>query len=119
MFEFIFTEYNKTLEDDLSKLPDEDVRHIVISLLNVDRLSAKKRADKEAARKRATQLFNDGDILSLFCEPVGRNQLKETLAAFLELHRINIPQFIEEKCSTLSKQAQETLKDCGKFSHLV
>lgn len=88
-----------------------------MSLLSVDRSSAKKRADKEAARIRATLLFNDGDILSLLCEKVGRNQLRETLAAFLELHRINIGQFIEEKCSTLSKKAQDTLKDCGKYGN--
>lgn len=112
MKETYFTEYNKTLEDDLSKIPDEDVRHIVTSLLNVDRSSANKRADREAARKRATLLFNDGDILSLLCEQVGRNQLRETLAAFLEFYRINIGQFIEEKCSNLSKQARDTLKDC-------
>lgn len=112
MKEKYFAEFNKTLEDDLSKIPDKDVRHIGMSLLSVDRSSAKKRADKEAARIRATLLFNDGDILSLLCEKVGRNQLRETLAAFLELHRINIGQFIEEKCSTLSKKAQDTLKDC-------
>lgn len=112
--EFISSEYGRTLEDDLRKLEDKDLRHILISLLNVDRSSARKKADKMAARERATLLFNSGDILSLLCEPVGRNQLKETFAAFLELYRVNIAQFIEEKCSTLSKPARDTLKDCGK-----
>lgn len=116
--EFISTEYEKTLEDDLSKLEDKDLRHILVSLLNVDRSCAKKKADKMAARERATLLFNNGDILSLLCEPVARNQLRETFAAFLELHRVNIAQFIEEKCSTLSKPARDTLKDCGKYRYL-
>ncbi|XP_078349458.1 annexin A13-like isoform X3 [Oculina patagonica] len=107
-----FTEYEKTLEDDLCKLEDKDLRHILVSLLNVDRSGAKKKADKMAARERATLLFNNGDILSLLCEPVARNQLRETFAAFLELHRVNIAQFIEEKCSTLSQPARDTLKDC-------
>ena len=102
---FIFTEYGKTLENELSKVEDEDVRRILVSLLNVDRSSAKK---------RATQLFNDGDILSLLCQPLGRNQLRETFAAFLDLHRVNIAQFIEDRCSSLSQQARDTLKDCGK-----
>ena len=115
---FICTEYGKTLENELSKLEDEDVRHILVSLLKVDRSSANKRADKMAARERATQLFNDGDILSLLCEPIGRNQLKETFAAFLDLHRVNIAQFIEDRCSTLSQQARDTLKDCGKWQVL-
>lgn len=112
--EFIFTEYGKTLENELSKVEDEDVRRILVSLLNVDRSSAKKRADKMAAKERATQLFNDGDILSLLCQPLGRNQLRETFAAFLDLHRVNIAQFIEDRCSSLSQQARDTLKDCGK-----
>ncbi|KAJ7358848.1 Annexin A6 [Desmophyllum pertusum] len=107
-----FTEYNKTLDDELSTLPDKDLTHVLVSLLNVDRSSAKKKADKMAAKERATLLFNDGDILSLLCEPVSRNQLKETLDAFLKLHRVNIGQFVEEKCSALSKLAQDTLKDC-------
>lgn len=107
-----FAEYGKTLENELSKLEDEDVRHILVSLLKVDRSSAKKRADKIAAKERATQLFNDGDVLSLLCQPLGRNQLKETFAAFLDLHRVNIAQFIDDRCSTLSQQARDTLKDC-------
>lgn len=116
--EFIFSEYGKTLENELSKLEDEDVRHILVSLLKVDRSSAKKRADKIAAKERATQLFNDGDVLSLLCQPLGRNQLKETFAAFLDLHRVNIAQFIDDRCSTLSQQARDTLKDCGKWKVL-
>ncbi|XP_020619090.1 annexin A13-like isoform X1 [Orbicella faveolata] len=107
-----FAEYGKTLENELSKVEDEDVRRILVSLLNVDRSSAKKRADKMAAKERATQLFNDGDILSLLCQPLGRNQLRETFAAFLDLHRVNIAQFIEDRCSSLSQQARDTLKDC-------
>lgn len=107
-----FAEYGKTLENELSKLEDEDVKHILVSLLNVDRSSAKKRADKMAARERATLLFDDGDILSLLCEPLGRNQLRETFAAFLHLHRVNIAQFIDDRCSTLSQHARNTLKDC-------
>ena len=116
--EFVFTEYGKTLENELSTLEDEDVRHILVSLLNVDRSSATKKADKMAARERATQLFNDGDILSLLCQPLGRNQLRETFAAFLALHRVNIAQFIQDRCSTLSQQARDTLKDCGKWQFL-
>ena len=103
------------MEDDLCKLKDKDLKHILVSLLNVDRSSAKKKADKMAARERATLLFNNADILSLLCEPVVRNQLRETLASFLELHRVNIAQFIEEKCSALSNPARDTLKDCGKY----
>ncbi|KAJ7358824.1 Annexin A11 [Desmophyllum pertusum] len=101
----IIAKYNKTLDDELSTLPDKDLTHVLVSLLNVDRSSAKKKADKMAAKERATLLFNDGDILSLLCEP-------KTLDAFLKLHRVNIGQFVEEKCSTLSKLAQDTLKDC-------
>lgn len=107
--------YKKTVEDELLKLPDKDLSDILVSLLNVDRPLTNKRADKIAAKERAIVLYNDGDILSLLCEPVGRNQLKETLAAFLELYRVNINQFIDEKNSTLSTQAKETLKDCGEL----
>ena len=112
------TEYSKTMEEELLKIPDKDLRHILVSLLNVDRPFTNKRADKMAAKERANQLYNDRDILSLLCEPVGRNQLKETLAAFLQLYRVDINQFIDENCSSLSTHAKDTLKDCGK-SHLL
>jgi len=105
-------EYSKTMEEELLKIPDKDLRHILVSLLNVDRPFTNKRADKMAAKERANQLYNDRDILSLLCEPVGRNQLKETLAAFLQLYRVDINQFIDENCSSLSTHAKDTLKDC-------
>ena len=105
-----------TIEDELLKIPDKDLSQILVSLLNADRPFANKRADKTAARERAMLLYDDGDILPLLCEPVSRNQLKETFAAFLQLYRVNVNQFIEENSSTLSTYAEETLKDCGKFA---
>ena len=108
------SEYKRSVEDELLKMSDTDLRDIFISLLNADRPFINKRADKMAAKERATQLYNDGDILSLLCEPLCRNQLRETLAASQQLYRVNIDQFIEENCSKLSPLAQNILKDCGK-----
>ena len=109
-------DYKRTIEDELLKMPDKDLSQILVSLLNADRPFANKRADKSAAKDRAILLYSDGDILPLLCEPVSRNQLKETLAAFLHLYRVDVNQFIEEHASTLSICAKETLKDCGKFA---
>lgn len=111
------TEYKKTIKDELLNLPDKDLSHILVSLIDVDRPSTNKRADKEAAKERAKMLYNNGDILSLLCEPHSRNQLKETFDAFLHLYRVNINQFIEDNSSALSTFANETLKGCGEFTH--
>lgn len=106
------TEYKKTIKDELLNLPDKDLSHILVSLIDVDRPSTNKRADKAAAKERAKMLYNNRDILSLLCEPLSRNQLKETFDAFLHLYRVNINQFIEDNSSALSIFAKETLKGC-------
>lgn len=95
---------------------DNDLKHVLISLLNVDRPFTNKKADKLAAKERARSLYNSGDILAVLCEPLSRNQLKETLNAFLSLYRVNINQFIDEKSSSLSIQAKEAMKGFGKLS---
>lgn len=104
------TDFNKTIEDELQRIRDNDLKHVLISLLNVDRPFTNKKADKLAAKERARSLYNSGDILALLCEPLSRNQLKETLNAFLSLYRVNINQFIDEKSSSLSIQAKEAMK---------
>ena len=110
-----FSEYNTKVQDELLKMPDKDVQHILGSLLNTDRPFINKRADKMAAKERATQLHKDHDLLSLLCEPLSRNQLRETLDAFQELYRVSLDQFIEENYHMLSQRAQGILKDCGKL----
>lgn len=115
---FLFTsDYNKTIGDELQRIRDNDLKHVLISLLNVDRPFTNKKADKLAAKERARSLHNSGDILALLCEPLSRNQLKETLNAFLSLYRVNINQFIDEKSSSLSIEAKEAMKGFGKLSN--
>lgn len=104
------SDYNKTIEDELRTIPDNDLKKVLISLVNVDRPFINKKADKSAANDRARSLYDTGDILALLCEPLSRNQLKETLNSFLELYRVNINQFIDEKSSRLSMDARDALK---------
>lgn len=42
-------------------------------LFSVDWFFVEKRVNKEVVRIRVILLFNDGDILFLLCEKVGRN----------------------------------------------
>lgn len=111
----LLIEYSETLDDELAKVEPEDLKEALMSLSKVDRQHALKKANKNAALTRAKSLHNDKDLLKLLCEPVSRNQLRETFSAYSHLYKVSMAGFIKENFSAWTKPARAALKAYGKY----